>query len=80
MHIVNDKKPGRLVIVMAGAKGISGKDLVIMDLLFEAILSPEKKITTKFRILELQLMSETLKPIKANIKFQPITIVPVNKQ
>jgi hypothetical protein len=51
-----------------------------MDLLFEAILSPEKKITTKFRILELQLMSETLKPIKANIKFQPITIVPVNKQ
>jgi len=35
MHIVNDKKPGILIIVMAGAKGIKGKNFSIFSLEFE---------------------------------------------
>ena len=35
MHIVNDKKPGILIVVMAGARGIKGKDFAILSLLFD---------------------------------------------
>jgi Cohesin domain len=34
MHIINDKTPGKLIIVMAGARGIQGKEITILALTF----------------------------------------------
>ena len=61
LHVVNDKKPGRLIIVMAGANGVSGKKLKIMDLQFRTKKSNDGK--TAVKVTEIQLMSEDLKEI-----------------
>jgi hypothetical protein len=68
MHIINDKTPGRLVVVMAGARGISGKSLELVLLKFEIKKDVPKPVRTKLEITEIQLMSEDLKDIKATVK------------
>jgi hypothetical protein len=35
MHVVNDKKPGQIIVVMAGARGIKGKNIPIFTLSFD---------------------------------------------
>ena len=76
MHIVNDKKPGRLIVVMAGPKGIKGKDFSIISLTFEAKKGLTSNHTTAIKITEVQLMSDQLKDIKSKVKVSPITITP----
>jgi hypothetical protein len=76
MHIVNDKKPGRLIVVMAGPKGIKGKEFSIISLTFEAKKGLKSNHTTAIKITELQLMSDQLKNIKSKVRVSPITITP----
>lgn len=76
MHIVNDKKPGVLIIVMAGAKGIQGKNLPIFKLSFEVKKEIKENRTTKISITEFQLMGDDLKERKATVNNHPITIKP----
>jgi len=76
MHIVNDKKPGILIIVMAGPKGIKGKDFSIFALTFKAKKGLKNNHTTRLKITEVQLMSDKLKDIKCNIRIDPLTILP----
>ncbi len=76
MHIVNDKKPGRLIVVMAGPKGIKGKEFSIIFLTFEAKKGLKSNHTTTLKITELQLMSDQLKDIKSKVRVSPITITP----
>ena len=76
MHIVNDKKPGLLIVVMAGAKGIKGKDLPIFTLTFEVKKDIKENRTTKISITESQLMGDDLKERKATVNSHPITILP----
>ena len=76
MHIVNDKKPGTLIIVMASAKGISGKDFRLVTLSFEAKKGLKEAKTTKIEITESQLMSDQLKDIAHTIKAEAISISP----
>jgi hypothetical protein len=64
MHIVNDKKPGKLIIVMASAKGISGKDFPIVILTFGIKNSVSGNKVSRIDIVEVQLMSEQLQEIK----------------
>jgi len=76
MHIVNDKTPGRLIVVMAGARGIKGKDFGILVLSFRAsptLKEPVEK--TSLKIEEVQLMSDQLKEFEASIRTGPITII-----
>jgi hypothetical protein len=63
MHVVNDRTPGKLVIVMACAQGISGRNLPIMKLTFA--LKNKKSDRRNIRIdpVEVQLMSDQLKEI-----------------
>jgi hypothetical protein len=75
MHIVNDKKPGTLVVVMAGAKGINGKDFSIVVLDFEVKKDVKDKKTAKIEITEVQLMNDQLKDIKCDIKVSPLVIL-----
>ncbi len=76
MHIVNDKKPGRLIVVMAGAKGISGKNFSIISLTFKVKKDLKSNHTTGISFPGIQLMSDQLKEIPCSIKVNPIIITP----
>ncbi len=76
MHIVNDKKPGKLIIVMATAKGIKGENFSILNLMFEIKKGLAGKQITIIKIEEVQLMTDQLKEVKCNTKVNPIIILP----
>ena len=76
MHIVNDKKPGILIIVMAGARGIKGKNFPILVLVFDTKKGLKTNHTTMIKITEAQLMSDKLKNIKYSIHVNPLVILP----
>lgn len=74
MHIVNDKHPGRLIVVMAGARGIGGKDLSILTLRFQVKPEVTPPAETRIEITEVQLMSDQLKDIPYEVRTGPIRI------
>jgi hypothetical protein len=74
MHVVNDKKPGQLIIVMAGAQGIEGSNVPIFSLTFEVKAGLKGNRVTKIVFTEIQLMSEQLKEIKSSAGDQSIFI------
>ncbi len=76
MHIVNDKKPGILIIVMASAKGIAGKDFRLVTLSFEAKKGLKEAKSTQIEITESQLMSDQMKDIAHTSKAEAIRISP----
>jgi hypothetical protein len=73
MHIINDKTPGKLIVVMAGARGIQGKAVTILTLDFTVKKGIEGSQTTQIEIPEVQLMGDDLKEIECKAK--PATIV-----
>jgi hypothetical protein len=65
MQVVNDKNPGRIILVMASATGVSGESLKIFELTFAKTplgLPSSLKITPS----ECQLMSDSLQEIPCN--------------
>ena len=76
IHVVNDTKPGQLIVVMAGARGIKGKNFPIFTLTFDVKNSVKGNRKVKIAITEAQLMSDQSKEIRCNIKVDPITISP----
>jgi hypothetical protein len=74
MHIINDKNPGRLIVVMAGARGVSGKNFPLVLLKFEIKKDAPLPSQTRLEITEMQLMNEDLKDIKAGVKAGVLTI------
>jgi hypothetical protein len=63
MHVVNDKHPGKLIIVMASAKGISGSDMALFDLSFDLAVPSEKAKSATIKTTSCQLMTEDLKEL-----------------
>jgi hypothetical protein len=76
MHVVNDKNPGHLVVVMAGARGIKGENFPIITLTFETKKNLKKPHTTTIQIDEIQLMGDDLKAIKCQTNVKPLVITP----
>ena len=76
MHVVNDKKPGLLIVVMAGARGVKGKAFPIMTLTFEVKDGLKSNHSTEISITEVQLMSDELKDIPCKTAVHPLTILP----
>jgi hypothetical protein len=74
MCVINDKNPGRLIVVMAGAKGVSGKDLPLIELTFEVRKDLTGGRTVRLDIAETQLMNDQLKEIKGHVSINPIDI------
>jgi hypothetical protein len=70
MHVVNDKIPGKLIIVMAGAKGISGDNVPLVVLTFE--VATESPPTIPVNIEQVQLMGEDLREIAVTIRREPL--------
>jgi hypothetical protein len=67
MHVVNDKNPGKLIIVMASAKGVSGENVPLLKLRF-TILKPKNLTQILITPNQCQLMDEHLNEIKCSIK------------
>ncbi len=76
MHIINDKTPGKLIIVMAGAKGIKGKAFSILTFTFKIKQGLKEKRKTQLAITKVQLMTDQLKDIKCEITVKPLRISP----
>lgn len=71
MQVVNDKKPGRLILVMASANGVSGENLKIFELTFIKTM-PDLPPSLKVAPSDCQLMSDTLQDIPCSTS--PITL------
>jgi hypothetical protein len=76
MHVVNDKKPGQVIVVLAGARGIKGKNVPIFTLAFDVKSGLKGNHVTKIAVTEAQLMSDQLKEIKCNVVVDPIILSP----
>ena len=68
MHIVNSKKPGRLIIVMAGAMGISGTDITLLNIRFRVKQKNDTDLNTSVKIISAELMDAKLKPVEVTIR------------
>jgi hypothetical protein len=76
MHIINDKTPGKLIVVMAGAKGIQGKEMTILTLTFAIKKGLTGNHTTAIEAPEVQLMGDDLKEIECKVKTGMLMIMP----
>ncbi len=74
MHIVNDKKPGILIAVMAAARGIKGDDFPILTLEFQINATVEAPAEAVLTIREAQLMSDELKDLPYTVNTPPLKI------
>ncbi len=75
LHVVNDKRPGTLIIVMAGATGIRGDNLALFTLTFQASADLAPGTEVALRIAESQLMSAQLKDIVHAAATRPLVVV-----
>lgn len=76
MHIINDKTPGKLIVVMAGARGIQGKEMTILTLTFAIKKGLTGNHATAIEAPEVQLMGDDLKEIECRVKPGMIVILP----
>jgi hypothetical protein len=76
MHIINDKTPGKLIIVMAGARGIQGREMTILTLTFVIKKGLIGNHTTVIEAPEVQLMGDDLKEIECKVKSGTLVILP----
>ncbi len=76
MHIVNDKNPGAVIIVMAGAKGVKGENFPILYMEFGVSKDIEEKKTVKIEVKESQLMSDTLRDAEHKVSVHALTLLP----
>lgn len=65
LHVINDKNPNKLIIVMASARGITGQDIALLHMTFKKTAAENEAPFLK--VTQIQLMSEDLKEIKANL-------------
>jgi hypothetical protein len=75
MHIVNDKVPGRLILVMAGPTGVKGKGIALMTLTFEINKNIRGIRNTRLAITEVQLKNDQLKDISYTVRIEPLMIL-----
>ncbi len=72
----DDKKPGKLIIVMAGASGIPAENLSILTLEFQIKENIEKRYKSEFEITEVQITNDKLESLKCNYKSSSVIISP----
>jgi len=75
MHIVNDRNPGRLIIVMAGARGITGHRIALVNINFQ-LKKNAPDTNTRLDFVTVQLMTEQLTEVKGTFKGGVIEIIP----
>jgi hypothetical protein len=74
MHVINDKTPGKLIVVMAAARGVSGKDITLLTLFFTVKKTATVGDEAGIEIMDSQLMGDDLKDISCKVKSGKITL------
>ena len=67
LHVINDKLPGQLVVVMASAKGVSGPLIELLTLSFEQISDAKQDHPPVIEVTACQLMSDDLRELPCKI-------------
>jgi hypothetical protein len=75
MHIVNDKTPGRLILVMAGPTGIKGEGVTLMLLTFDVNKNLRGVKKTQLAITEAQMKNDQLKDVAHTIRVDPLVFL-----
>jgi len=70
-YVINSKNAGKLIIVMAGAHGISGKEFPLIKLIFNQI---KKSSLSWIKIVNAEFVSEKLESIRCKIPRSEIRI------
>ena len=73
MHMINDRTPGTLILVMAGAKGISLHEEPLAFINIQIKDEAEKGVTT-LNIKQVEVMTDKLKPVQVKTQSSRITI------
>lgn len=60
MHVVNDKHPGKLIVVMASATGQSASNVDLFTLAFTSQGTPPKSAGLALKVTKVELMSSDL--------------------
>lgn len=63
LYVVNDRVPGRLVIVMAAAKGFAGENAPLVEIFLELLKEVKKEDNISLLITEAELMTDKLQKI-----------------
>lgn len=63
IHVINDKTPGKLIFVMASAKGIPGSNLLLFTLHFKKLSPVSTSHKKQIQFSQCQLMDEGLQEI-----------------
>lgn len=66
LYVVNDKTPGRLIIVMAAAKGFKGENAPLVEISFELLQVVKREANITVQIIEAELMNDKLQKIEIN--------------
>ena len=63
LHVVNDKVPGRLIIVMAAARGFAGENAPLVEMSFELLQDVKEEDKVRVQIIDVELMNDSLQRI-----------------
>jgi hypothetical protein len=75
IHVVNDKNPGVLIVVMAAARGIQGVNFPVGTVGFVVSATAKPGAEAAFQISEVQLMSDQLKELDWDAETKPLKVV-----
>lgn len=79
IHVVNNREPGRLIIVMAGATGIQGQHVALLSLVFKIREQIRTSMRTYVHLLDVEAKSDQLKTIPISIHQGEIEIKVVER-
>lgn len=68
MHVVNDKNPGILIIVMASATGQKTANFDLFSISFDKLAEPDKQIPLEIEVKNVEMMSASLVEIPCSTK------------
>ena len=66
LYVVNDKVPGKLIIVMAAAKGFASENAPLVEMTFELLQDVNKEDSVTLEIIDAELMDD--KPQRIEVK------------
>jgi hypothetical protein len=76
MHLINDKRPGYLILVMAAARGIRKSDFSLAEFTFLVNKGINNLVKSRIWITDLELMSDSLEEISCESRDSELAVIP----
>lgn len=68
MYVVNDRQPGKLIVVMAGAKGVETPKVALLDLVFQIRQPIHNDMNTHVHLMDVEAKSDQLKSVPLQLR------------